>query len=83
MGSDFMKKGIGVVVIVIIGLIFLVSGFVVFSDVIVNYIPGPSFGGGDENATFLLEWLYSPRVMGAVLLVIVSAIAAWILVKAK
>src|SRR3989344_383893 len=31
-GADFMKKGIGVVVIVIIGLIFLVSGFVVFSD---------------------------------------------------
>jgi hypothetical protein len=81
--SDFMKKGIGIAVIVVLGLIFLVSGFVVFSDVIVNYLPGPDFGAGDENATLLFSWLYSPRVLGAILLVVVSAIAAWILVKSS
>jgi len=70
--ADFMKKGIGIVVVVLLGLIFLISGFVVFSDVLFEYL-----AIGSE-----LE-LLSPRVYGAVLLAVVSAVAAWILVKIK
>ena len=70
--ADFMKKGIGVIVVILLGLIFLVSGFVVFSDIIFEYF---ATGVGLE--------LLSPRIYGAILLVIVSGVAAWILVKAK
>ncbi len=85
-GKDavFMHKGIGVVVVVLFGIIFLVSGFFVFSDVVLKYIPGPAYGvGADESSLYLANTLYSPRVFGAILLVIVSAIVTWVLVKAK
>jgi hypothetical protein len=82
--ADFMKKGVGIAAVVLLGIIFLVSAFVVFSEVIVQYIPGPAYGGGDSlGAYVVLDWLFSPRVWGAVLLVIFSVIAAWFLMKAK
>ena len=82
--AEFMHKGIGFVVVVLFGIIFLVSGFFVFSDVFLKYIPGPSYGVGvDSESLYLANTLYSPRVFGAILLVIVSAIVTWVLVKAK
>jgi len=77
-------KGIGIAFLILFGLVFLISAFVVFSNLIVGYLPGPLFGWNtDPNTTYALSWLYSPRVAGAILLVIISAIVSWILVKAK
>lgn len=77
-------KGIGIGFIVLFGLVFLVSAFVVFSNILVNYLPGPFFGRDlNPEAEFALSWFYSPRVAGAILLIIVSAAVSWILVKAK
>ena len=77
-------KGIGVAFIILFGLIFLVSAFVVFSNLLVGYLPGPFFGRNvTPEAEFALSWLYSPRVAGAILLIAVSAVVSWILVKAK
>jgi len=82
-GESF-TKGIGITFIVLFGLVFLISAFVVFSNLIVGYLPGPWFGWNtDPQATYALSWLYSPRVAGAILLVVISAIVSWILVKAK
>tara|TARA_Y100000310_G_scaffold302882_1_gene340701 strand:- start:3165 stop:3683 length:519 start_codon:yes stop_codon:yes gene_type:complete len=79
---EFMEKGIGIAFVILLGIVFLVSAFVVFSDVIVKYVPGPGYGfGGDDNVLTITDWIYSPRVGGAILLVLISAVVAWVLVK--
>jgi hypothetical protein len=75
-------KGLGIGFIVILMFVFLLAGIKVFAGLFGNYLPGPYFGiGGDEEVLFFLNWLYSPRVAGAVALIIVAAIVSWILVK--
>ena len=79
---DFMKKGVGIAFIIILGVIFLISAFFVFSEVLVRYLPGPTFGqGASPDERYFLSWLYSPRIAGAILLIIISALVSWILVK--
>jgi hypothetical protein len=81
---EFMNKGVGVAFVIILGLVFIVSGFFIFSDIIISYLPGPAFGSGENfEATILLDWLYSPRIAGAILLIAISAIVSWVLVRAK
>ncbi|RMD67362.1 hypothetical protein D6817_01835 [Candidatus Pacearchaeota archaeon] len=85
--GDPMKswnKGIGAAFVIIMTLVFLVSGFVIFSSLIAGFLPGPTFGQNlaPETVVFL-SWLYSPRIAGAILLIIVSALASWVLVKSS
>ena len=75
------NKGIGIVFVILLGIVFLVSAFGIFSHVISPYLPGNSGYGGNPDVLFLTDWLYSPRVAGAILLIIVSAIATWVLTK--
>ena len=79
--AEFMQKGIGIVAVIIIGLVFLFSAFVVFSDVLVNTVGGG--GEGSEATSIVFSWLFSARIGGAILLIIASALVSWILVKAK
>ena len=75
-------KGFAWVFVVLLILIFLVSGVKVFSSSIGPYIPGsPTAGTGDPTLTNFFDWLYSPRVAGAFLLLIVAALVSWVLVK--
>jgi hypothetical protein len=80
-GKDmvFMNKGIGIGVLIVAGLIFLISGFVVFSDVISQHVPFSD----QYQVNPATGFLYSPRVVGAVVLLIVAGIASWILVKSS
>jgi hypothetical protein len=79
---DFMKKGVGIAFVVILGIIFLISAFFVFSEVFIKYIPGPTFArGSSPEERYFLSWLYSPRIAGAIILIVISAIVSWILVK--
>jgi hypothetical protein len=78
--SDFMHKGIGITVVIILALVFLVSAFVVFNDVL--FLPGgPIPDGADIESVVFFDWLYSDRVIGALVLIIASAIVTWVLVK--
>jgi len=82
--AEFMTKPVGVVFVILFALVFLISGFFIYSNVLVAYLPGAGFGTGESlEATMALDWLYSPRVGGAILLVVISAIVSWVLVKAK
>jgi hypothetical protein len=82
--AEILTKGIGIVFVIFLGIVFLVSGFFIYSNVLVNYLPGPGFGtGSNTDATMFLDWIYTPRVGGAILLVIISAAVSWVLVKAK
>jgi hypothetical protein len=74
-----MHKGLGIAFVIILILAFLVSAIFVFSDYIAPYLPWNYPAGG---GSVLADWLYSPRVFGAILLLIVSAVVSWILVKA-
>lgn len=71
-----MTKGIGIVFVSALVVVFLVSGFVVFSNVLWPYLPG----GG--NVASLRE-IYNSRAFGALLLVGLSALVSWVLVKGK
>ncbi len=81
---DFLNKWIGIVSVVILAIIFLISAFFIFSNLIIGYLPGPSFGyNADSTVLPAFAFLYSPRVGGAILLIITSAIVSWILFKTK
>ncbi len=82
-GVEGWGKGIGIAVIIVAILIFIISGLVVYSSSITPYLPGGQAVGSYSIGGFLSWWFYSPRVLGAVVLLIVSAIAAWILTRAK
>ncbi len=76
-------KGLGAVFIGIFALIFLISGFFVYSNVLIKYIPGPTYGlGADPNFLYFTDWFYA-RALGGVLLLIVSALVGWVLVSSS
>lgn len=80
--TESMNKGIGISFVILLALVFVISGFIIFSNLIIGYLPGPGFGQGlTEGEFFALDWLYSPRIAGAVILVVLSAIVSWILVR--
>ncbi|MEK6846806.1 MAG: hypothetical protein AABY16_01420 [Nanoarchaeota archaeon] len=75
-------KCFGWIFVIFLIIIFLISGVKVFSGTIGPYIPGSTTAGtGDPTLTNFFEWLFSPRVGGAVLLIIVAALVSWVLVK--
>ena len=82
LGVKGWEKGIGAAVLVVFVLIFLISGMIVFSNVIGPYLPWGVAESGSE-AFAIRDWLYSARVVGAMLLIIVSAVVSWILIKVK
>jgi|SRR3989344_2463363 len=84
-GKDmsFMNKGIGVAFVIIVILMFIISAIVIFSDYLGPYLPWSYSSSGNSDASAITSWLYSARVMGAVLLIVVSAVVSWILVKSK
>jgi len=82
--AESLNKPLSIIVLIALGLIFLVSAFVVFSSGLLGYLPGPNFGLGLSQETFtIFDWLYSPRIAGAIFLIIISAIVTWVLVKSK
>jgi hypothetical protein len=81
--GESVKKGIGVVFVIALAIMFLISGIVVFSGVVAPYLPGSSASGGSQNILQFTEWLWSGKVMGAVLVLIIAGIVSWVLVKAK
>ena len=84
-GKDvaFLHKGIGIVFVILLALVFIISGFFVFSSYFGPYLPGSSGGGGDPFILRITDWFYSSRVAGALLLLGLTAVVSWILIKAK
>jgi len=65
----FLEKGIGVVFVIGLLVLFLVSAYFSFGEA-VHFIE-------------FKEWLFTPKVWGALSLIVVSAVVSWILVKTK
>lgn len=77
--SDNFHTGLKWVFLVVGLIVFLISGIVVFSDTLGEYLPGHAAYSGN----LFTDWLYSPPVVGAILLLAITAIVCWVLVKAK
>lgn len=75
-----MTRGVGVTFFVILIIVLIVSAFVVFNHVIGPYMPWGS-GGPDPDATRVTGFIYSWRIVGSIILIVISALVAWILTK--
>lgn len=79
---ESLHKGVGIAFVVLLIIMFVVSAIVVFNDSLSPYLPWSDDLGSGSAGEFT-DWLYSGRVMGAILLIVVSAIVSYILMKAK
>lgn len=62
-------KGLGVVLVVALLAVFLISAYNTFSST--------------PFAESISEWISKPRIYGALILLVVSAIVSWVLIKIK
>lgn len=74
--AEFMTKGVGVAVVVLAVLAFVFVGVRVFGYALEQYMPG-----GSSPVSAVSEWIIEPKVLGAILLLAVSGLAAWIVTK--
>lgn len=77
-------KGFAWVFVVLLIIIFLVSGIKVFSHTLSPYLPGATYddvSSGDPQLVNFFAWLYSPKVRGFFLIIITAAIVTWLMVR--
>jgi hypothetical protein len=79
--AEFMHKGIGIISVLVLVIIFLVSGFIVFSESIAPYLPGASGEGADPQLFDFSRNIYETRIFGALLLLVIGGIVSWVLVR--
>lgn len=80
--EDF-QKGVGKVFAIVLIVIFAVIAIIVFFNYISPYFPGSHVDGGNSEVLRFTDWLYSPKVAGAILLIGLGALVSWMLVKSK
>lgn len=80
---DFLHKGIGIAFVVATVLMFFISAIFVFSDYFSPYLPWNNGYGANPDVLTITGWFFSGRVLGAILLLVVSAVVSWVLVNAK
>jgi len=74
--EDIVKSTVVAVILVIVVLvIFLVSALNVFGPFFAQYMPGPQQKPG------LISFLINPSVLGGIIMIIIAAIASWVLTK--
>ena len=76
-----MHSTLGTIFIVGLFVIFFIAAIYVFSSQLAPYLPGSTASGGDSTLIQFTDWLYSPRVYGPLLLLIIAAAVSWVLVK--
>jgi hypothetical protein len=81
-GKAEFPAGLGVGVVIVALLVFVIAGMQVFSHTLGPYLPGSvAYGSGNPAVGGAVEWAISPQVLGGLLLLIVSGLAAWVLTK--
>ena len=79
--DDMMKPGLAWAFIVLLAVVFLISAIVVFNPVLEPYLPGQPDTGGDAFLLSIKHFIYSQKFVGAALLLIIAAVASWIITK--
>ena len=74
--EDIVKSPVvGLILIIVVLIIFLVSALNVFGPFFAQYLPGPQQKPG------LISFLIHPSVLGGIILLIIAAVASWVLTK--
>src|SRR3989344_6091956 len=74
LGKDVLPaKGIGIVALIIMALIFIISALFVFRSYYAEILLVDRF----------ISFIISPGISGAIILIVIAAIVGWILVKGK
>jgi len=74
--EDLVKSPIvGIILVIVVLIIFLVSALNVFGPFFAQYAPGPQQKPG------IISFLINPSVLGGVILLIIAAIASYVLTK--
>ena len=81
--DEKVLKGMGMVFVVALFIIFLISAYLVFSAYINPYLPWGADYGSTESSFYFYHWIKNPRIGGGILLAVVAALVAWVLVKVK
>jgi hypothetical protein len=80
--DDLVKSpAAAVVIILVILIVFVLSAVNVFGPVISPYLPGGSQANLTSQEAASAHFFTNPAVIGAVILLIIAAIATWILTK--
>lgn len=77
----FLLTGAGIVFSLAVLVVFVVSAFFLFSHTLLGYLPNATQGATDTSK--ILNWFFSTRIAGAILLVIVGGIVSYVLIKLK
>jgi hypothetical protein len=78
--SDYTKSwGNGFAIVLLV--LFVISGVFVFSSYFSPYLPWNSPAEANPDVRFVTDWIFSPRVFGAILLIGISALVSFVLVK--
>lgn len=73
------QKGIGVILVLGFLAAFVISGIMVFSNELGPWLPGSIESVGNP----FYDWLFTPPVMGAVILIVLASLVSWVLIKTK
>ena len=67
--------------LVLLGVVFVVSFFVVYNDALYNYLPGTSDSGLDGVGKDFKDWLWSAKTVGTFILIVLAGLASWVLTR--
>jgi hypothetical protein len=79
--DKFFKPGFAWFFIAILGIVFLISLLVVYNSVLYPYLPGVDSVGGDATILKFTDWLYSSKIIGTVVLLVLAGLASWALTR--
>ena len=74
-------KGLPIVFGILLLLLFVISGIFVFSSYFGPYLPWNSPIDANPDVRTVTDWIFSPRIVGALLLIAISALVSYFLVK--
>jgi hypothetical protein len=75
------SKGVAWIFIILLIIVFFIAGIKVFASTLGPYLPGSTSNEGNPTLINFFDWLYSPRVAGAFLLILAAVFVSWILVR--
>ena len=75
------SPAISIVLIVVLLIIFVISAVNVFGPLITSYLPGGSEAALTPQQAQAKHFFVNPAVIGAIILLIIAAVASWVLTK--
>jgi len=75
------SPAISIVLILVLLIIFVISAVNVFGPLVTSYLPGGSEATLTTQQAQTKHFFFSPAVIGAMILLVIAAVASWVLTK--